>query len=78
MLVHAEHATHPHRVETSVMDQAANRLRVDAELSRDLTHAVQPVRVMVDRQDRVKVYTTGDSRAWAERLNSLRYGTYRR
>jgi hypothetical protein len=53
MLVDAQHATDPHRIETTVVDEAADRLRVDAELTRDLPNAVEPVRLMVDRQDSV-------------------------
>ena len=53
MLVDAQHATDPHRIETTVVDEAADRLRVDAELTRDLPNAVEPIRLMVDRQDSV-------------------------
>jgi len=34
-----QHAAHAHCVETAVVDQAADRLRMDAELVRDLTNA---------------------------------------
>ena len=40
--VNAEHATHPDRVEPAVVDQAADRLRMDAELVRNLPNTDQP------------------------------------
>jgi hypothetical protein len=39
LAVNAEDATHPHRVEASVVDQSPNRLGMHAELRRDLTDA---------------------------------------
>jgi hypothetical protein len=37
--MNAQHATDTHCVETAVVDQTANRLRMDAELVRNLTNA---------------------------------------
>jgi len=41
VLVHPQDAADPHGVKAAVVDQAANRLRMDAQLAGDLTHAVQ-------------------------------------
>jgi hypothetical protein len=51
VLLDPEDAADAHRVEPTIVDQTADRLRVDAELTSDLTHAVEPARVWVDRQD---------------------------
>jgi hypothetical protein len=37
--MNAQHATDPHCIETAVVNQTADRLRVDAELVRHLTNA---------------------------------------
>ena len=39
--MHAQHATDPDRVETPVVDQPPDRLRVNAELACDLANAHQ-------------------------------------
>jgi hypothetical protein len=39
LAMHPQDASNAHRVEATVMDQAPDRLRVDTELVRDLTHA---------------------------------------
>ena len=39
--MHAQHAADPDRVETPVMDQPTDRLRVNAELACDLAYAHQ-------------------------------------
>jgi hypothetical protein len=41
LTMHAQDASYAHRVEASVVDQAPDRLRVDTQLVRDLTHAHQ-------------------------------------
>lgn len=41
----AENAADPDRVEPSVVNQPANRFRMDAELPSDLAHAVQGLRL---------------------------------
>jgi hypothetical protein len=50
LLVHAEDTTHADRVETSIVNQAADRLGMDAELSGDLADAIESVRLGVDRR----------------------------
>ncbi|CAN5171273.1 hypothetical protein BH18ACT12_BH18ACT12_00370 [soil metagenome] len=42
LTMNAEHPSDPYRVEPAVVDQAANGLRVDAELVRDLPDTDQP------------------------------------
>jgi len=37
--MNAQHAAHAHSVQTAVVNQAPDRLRMDAELVRDLTNA---------------------------------------
>ena len=39
LAVHAQHAPDTHGIETTVVNQAPNRLRVDAELLRDVANA---------------------------------------
>jgi hypothetical protein len=41
LTMNAEHASNPYRVEPAVVDQAADGLRVDAELVRNLPDADQ-------------------------------------
>ena len=58
VLVDAENSPDADRVETAVVDQASNRLRVDTQLPRDFADAVQAVGLGVDgRHGRAKLYT---------------------
>ena len=42
LTVNAKHASNPYRVEPAVVDQASDRLRMDAELVRNLPNTDQP------------------------------------
>jgi hypothetical protein len=44
--VDAQHPADTHRVEPAVMDEAPDRLRMHAELIRNLANADEPVRVV--------------------------------
>ena len=49
-LVHTQDAPDPYRVEATVVDEAPDRLRMDAELARDIANRVEALDVWVDRR----------------------------
>jgi hypothetical protein len=68
VLVHAQDAADAHGVETAVVDEAPDRLRVHAELSGDLAHAVQAgMRLRGQHCQHLHVLFPA---AWAERPKS--------
>src|SRR5205814_4396524 len=50
LLMHTQDAADPNGIEPPVVDQPADRLRMDAELPGDLADAVEHVRLRIDRR----------------------------
>src|SRR5712691_5869189 len=76
--MNAEDASHANSVEPAVVDQPPDRLRVHAELGRDLADAHQaPGLSVYRRHNPSEGLQVSRVHAWADRLTSRVDGTYR-
>jgi len=67
----AENATDPHRVEAAVVNQPPDRLRMDAELVRDVTDADEtPGLFAYRRHNSPEALQVPKTDTWADRTNS--------